>query len=235
MMKEPVEALFPRFSRPVYRFGVWSVGGLIRRAYRIEVEGIGSVPATGPTIVAANHVSHLDPLSITSVIGRRITYLAKAEYWDSRFIGPLFTIAGQIPVERTSSEAASSVVGGMRVLGNGGVLGVHPEGTRSPDGRLYRGRTGTARLAAASGAPVIPVGVLGTYAVYPKHATRPKLRGRITVRFGSPIYWPQRTNATAATLRAFTEELMSAIASLSGQEYCDTYSDGYVRRSSAPR
>jgi 1-acyl-sn-glycerol-3-phosphate acyltransferase len=226
-VREPVEELFPRFSGPVYRIAVATVGRTVRRLYRVQTEGLDRLPDEGPAIVAANHVSFLDPLSITSVMPRRITYLAKREFFEAPTTRWLFTIAGQIPVDRDEPTDAP-MSGGMQVLAHGGVLGVHPEGTRSPDGRLYRGRTGVARLAAATRAPVIPAGVRGTYPLMPKGSKLPKMRGHVTVRFGEPMRYDD-----ASTLRDFTDELMRRIAALSGQEYCDEYASAI--RSSAPR
>lgn len=228
--REPVEELFPRGSAVVYRVAVGTVGRVVRLNYGVTVEGIDHIPATGPVIVAANHVSFLDPVAITSVLPRRITYLAKAELFASRTSGWLFSVAGQIPVHRDDPRNDEPMLAGLAVLQRDGVLGVHPEGSRSPDGRLYRGRTGVARLAADSGAPVVCAGVSGTHAIYPRDRRFPRMRGRIAVRFGAPFTYG------GSGMRPFTDEVMRKIAALSGQEYVDRYSvDFSLRRSSGPR
>jgi 1-acyl-sn-glycerol-3-phosphate acyltransferase len=149
-----------------------------------------------------------------------VAFLAKAEYFDRRRVSWLFRATGQIPVRRGSpSGARQALDAALAVLNDGGILGVFPEGTRSRDGLLHRGNLGPARLAIAAGAPIVPVGLIGTEAVQPPDQRLPRLGKRVAVRFGSPL-WPERQPANhRAYLRALTDQLMSDIADLSGQRY----------------
>jgi 1-acyl-sn-glycerol-3-phosphate acyltransferase len=226
-MREPVEELFPGYSRAAYRVIKKVLGTAMDRAYRIKVEGGENVPADGSGIIAANHISFVDSLIIPLVLARRVTYLAKAEYWDSWKTKWFFELVGQIPVRRDDSKKAKAALeAGMRVLGRGGLLGIYPEGTRSPDGCLYKGKTGVARMAAEAGAPVIPVGLIGTRDIMPKDKKLPNLSGQVTVRFGAPrTISRDAVESDPLTLRQFVDELMYDIRSLSGQEYKDEYAD----------
>lgn len=232
-MREPVEELFPRYSRGAYRAIKVVLGGVMNGLYRVNVEGLSNVPSSGNGIVAANHISFVDSLFIPLVLPRRVTYLAKAEYWDSWKTRWFFNLVGQIPVRRQDSEKAQAALeAGRTVLGRSGLLGIYPEGTRSPDGCLYRGKTGVARMAADTGSPVIPVGLIGTRDIMPKEAKLPRARGSVTVRFGEPQRISrQDVEADPLSLRSFTDALMFEICRLSGQEYKDTYAD----RRSKPR
>jgi 1-acyl-sn-glycerol-3-phosphate acyltransferase len=200
---------------------------VLKRLYNVRVEGLENLPEDGNGIVAANHISFLDSLFIPLVIPRRVTYLAKAEYWDSWKTRWFFDLVGQIPVRRQdSAKAQAALEAGMRVLGKSGLLGIYPEGTRSPDGRLYRGKTGVARMACEASAPVIPVGLVGTREIMSKESKFPKLRGEVLVRFGEPM---RITHEDAETdplaLRSFVDGLMYEIRHLSGQDYTDEYAD----------
>jgi 1-acyl-sn-glycerol-3-phosphate acyltransferase len=197
----------------------------MRAAYRLHVEGLDNVPTTGSGIVAANHISFLDSLFIPLAIPRRVTYLAKAEYWDSWKTKWFFNSLGQIPVRRdNSAKAQAALEAGMRVLGADGLLGIYPEGTRSPDGRLYRGKTGVGRMAAHAECPVVPVGLIGTREIMSKDAKLPKLSGSVVVRFGKPIYIDVGEAAQdPLTCRSFVDALMFEIRLLSGQEYVGSY------------
>lgn len=196
------------------------------------VEGLHHVPEHGPAIICANHLSNLDPVLVPVVVPRPIVYLGKSEY----FRGPLrwlFSGVGVVPVHREGGSAGeASLAQGVRVLADGALIGVFPEGTRSPDGRLYRGRTGPVRLAARSGAPIVPVGIAGTRQALPPHGRVPR-RGRVTVRIGAPMTFPglrgeagpnrDEDREHGRALRGATDELMRRIAGLSGQEYVDRY------------
>ena len=202
---------------------------LLRVVYQIRVEGLENVPRKGGAIIAANHVSFLDSFFIPLVINRRkLTYLAKDDYFKSWKTAWFFKMAGQIPVDRSGGEKSERALNtGLRVLRTGELLGIYPEGTRSPDGRLHRGRTGVARLALQAGVPVLPVGLIGTDVVMPKEAKMPRLTGRIEVRvrIGAPIdttRFAGREDDRLA-LRSLTDEILYEIMQLSGQEYVDEY------------
>jgi len=202
---------------------------LLLALYRIRVEGLENVPKKGPAIIAANHLSFLDSFFIPLVIKRRkMTYLAKADYFTSWKTAWFFRMVGQIPVERDDKEKSQRALEtGLEVLQDGNLLGIYPEGTRSPDGCLYRGRTGVARLALAADVPIIPCGLIGTTEVMPKAAKFPRLRPgiRVRVRFGAPVdvsRFAGRERDRLA-LRSVTDELMFEIMQLSGQDYKDEY------------
>lgn len=226
-MREPVEELFPRYSRGAYRTIKVVLGGIMNRLYRVNIEGLDNLPTSGSGIVAANHISFLDSLFIPLVIPRRVTYLAKAEYWDSWKTRWFFDLVGQIPVRRDdSAKAQAALESGLEVLSRDGLLGIYPEGTRSPDGCLYRGKTGVARMAANAGAPVIPVGLVGTREIMPKDAKLPRARGAVSVRFGEPMRITQdEVDADPLAMRSFVDGLMYEICRLSGQDYRDEYAD----------
>jgi 1-acyl-sn-glycerol-3-phosphate acyltransferase len=231
-MREPVEQLFPPSSRAAYRVIKVVLGGLMRGLYKVHVEGLKNIPGTGAGIVAANHISFLDSLFIPLVLPRRVTYLAKAEYWDSWKTRWFFNLVGQIPVRRDdSAKAQAALEAGMRVLSNDGLLGIYPEGTRSPDGRLYRGKTGVGRMAAAARCPVVPVGLVGTREIMPKDSKLPRTSGSVAVRFGAPIHIdPEEAAEDPMACRSFVDALMFEIRMLSGQEYVGSY----VERKAVP-
>jgi 1-acyl-sn-glycerol-3-phosphate acyltransferase len=204
---------------------------LSRLAFRPVVEGHEHVPPHGPVILAANHLSFLDSFIIPLVTPRPVTFLAKAEYFTGaglkgRLTRSLLTGLEAIPVQRGGHRAAQqSLELALDVLHRGGAFGIHPEGSRSRDGRLYRGRTGVAWLALASGAPVVPVAVLGTDRIQPVGALLPR-PGRITVRFGAPLRFEQQPGISVGrTRRHVTDEVMTAIQRLSGQEFADDFNE----------
>jgi 1-acyl-sn-glycerol-3-phosphate acyltransferase len=230
-VREPVEELFSRYSWPAVRILKAVVGTAARAGFRLRTEAMENVPGAGPAILAANHVSLLDAPLIEIVVRRRVTYLAKAEYWDKWSKRWAFNLTGQIPVQRDTADASDAVTQGLRVLAYGGLLGLHPEGTRSPDGRLYRAKTGVARLAAGSGAPVIPIGVVGSLDVLPKGKKVPRFGRTITARFDEPMWFPTTADPDDADAhRAFADDVTARIAALTGQEICDEYNDGSSRR-----
>jgi 1-acyl-sn-glycerol-3-phosphate acyltransferase len=202
---------------------------LLRGIYRIRVEGLENVPKRGPAIIAANHLSFLDSFFIPLVVPmRRVTYLAKADYFKSWKTAWFFKMVGQIPMDRSGgSKSQAALDTALGVLKEGKLLGIYPEGTRSPDGYLYRGRTGVARLALTAGVPVIPVGVVGTTDVMPKEAKMPRLTGRHIVRlkFGRPLEFSRYAGRERdrMALRSATDEILYEIMALSGQEYKDEY------------
>ena len=196
-------------------------------AFRPKVKGLRHVPATGPCILASNHLSFSDSIFMPLVVPRKVTYLAKSEYFTAPgakgFIQKLTFIAlGQVPVDRSGgrrSEAA--LLTGLKILAEGDCLGIYPEGTRSPDGRLYKGRTGIARLAMESGAPVIPVAMFNTHQIQPTGKLIPKIK-RVRMEFGEPIYFTG-DSTDMNLLRDATDEIMRKIQSMTGQEYVDIY------------
>jgi 1-acyl-sn-glycerol-3-phosphate acyltransferase len=199
---------------------------LLLVAYRVHAEGRRHVPRSGGVILASNHQSFIDSLFIPLCVTRRVTYLAKAEYFDDPRTAWFFRAVGQIPIRRDGGSVSDrALVAACDVLDAGGVLGVYPEGTRSPDGRLYRGHTGVARMALTCGVPVVPVACAGTAEVQPIGAMRPRLFRRVGVRFGLPLSWPDLAGAAEdrGVLRQVTDEIMAAIAGLSGQEQVDEY------------
>ena len=195
--------------------------------FRPKVKGLRHVPASGPVIIASNHLSFSDSIFMPLVVPRKVTFLAKSEYFTSPgvkgFIKKLTFIAlGQVPVDRSGgrrSEAA--LITGLKVLAEGECLGIYPEGTRSPDGRLYKGRTGIARLAIESGAPVIPVAMFNTEKIQPTGKVIPNLH-RVGMHFGKPMYF-DGDSTDMLYLREVTDQIMNAIQSMSGQEYIDVY------------
>jgi 1-acyl-sn-glycerol-3-phosphate acyltransferase len=200
---------------------------ILRLLWRVDVEGRENIPRHGAVIVAPNHVSFCDSLFVPLVIRRRVTFVAKAEYFDSWKTAWFFRAAGQIPMRRDGGSASERALATAReVLSEGGVLGIYPEGTRSPDGRLYRGHTGVARLALGCGATVIPVGLVGTTDVQARGSNFMKPFQRVTIRFGPPLDLSRFEGASATdplTLRTVTDELMFEIRRLSGQAYVDRY------------
>ncbi|HVM35504.1 MAG TPA: lysophospholipid acyltransferase family protein [Actinomycetota bacterium] len=205
---------------------------LLLLIYGIRVEGLENVPRKGGAIIAANHVSFLDSFFIPLVIRwRRVTYLAKADYFKSKKTAWFFRSAGQIPCEREGGKKSQqSLEIALDVLAAGNLLGIYPEGTRSPDGRLHRGRTGVARLTIAAGTVVIPCGLVGTDEVMPKNRKFPRLfnRGRrigVIVRFGKPLDFSRYAGQERDrfVLRSITDEIVYEIMQLSGQEYVDEY------------
>ncbi len=197
--------------------------------FRPRIRGVRHVPKHGPALLASNHTSYLDWLMLPLVVRtRRISFLAKIEYFTrpglrGRGQRYFFTATGQVPVDRKGADAATAALRtAVHLLGEGRLVGVFPEGTRTRDGRLNRGRTGVARMAAASGVPVIPCAVIGGREACPPGARLPRPH-RVEVRFGPPMP-PVTTadrDATAEELRAWTDELMTRIGELSGQEHSD--------------
>lgn len=195
--------------------------------WRVRVEGAEHIPVTGPVILAPNHVTFLDSFFLPLVVRRRLTFVAKAEYFDSWKTAWFFRAVGQIPMRREGGSASQRALAAARdVLLGGGVLGIYPEGTRSPDGKLYRGHTGVARLALGCGVPVIAVGLVGTDQVQRPGSNLPRPFKRVTIRFSAPLDLSRFQGEGAddpLALRAVTDELMFEIRNLSGQQYVDCY------------
>ncbi len=195
--------------------------------FRPKVTGLRQVPTVGPVIIASNHLSFSDSIFMPLVVPRKVTFLAKAEYFTSPgikgFIKKITFIAlGQVPVDRAGgrrSEAA--LLTGLELLKEGACIGIYPEGTRSPDGRLYKGRTGIARMAIESGAPVVPVAMFNTAEIQPTGKVVPKVQ-RVEMVFGEPMYF-EGDSSNVQLLREATDRIMKAIQQISGQETVDMY------------
>jgi 1-acyl-sn-glycerol-3-phosphate acyltransferase len=200
---------------------------VLRLGFRVRVEGRANVPRSGSVILAANHRSFLDSIFIPLVVHRRVTFVAKAEYFDDPKTAWFFRGVGQIPIRRGGGSASERALDAAReVLDAGGVFAIYPEGTRTRDGFMHRGHTGVARLALRTGAPVVPVGLVGTDEVQPVDVRMPRFGRRVTIRFGEPIdpgRFAGRENDRLA-LRALTDEVMFELRELCGcYEYVDTY------------
>ncbi|WP_405580526.1 lysophospholipid acyltransferase family protein [Streptomyces sp. NBC_01190] len=216
------------------------LGNPIKAAFRPWVEGIENIPSEGPAILASNHLSFSDSFFLPAVLDRQVTFIAKAEYFYSPGIKGKLTAAffrgvGQVPVDRSGARGAgeAAVKSGLAVLERGELFGIYPEGTRSPDGRLYRGKPGgLARVALASGAPVIPVAMIDTEKVQPPGTVRPKLSIRPGIRIGKPLDFERYRGMESDRfiLRSVTDEVMYEIMKLSGQEYVDIYATAAKRQ-----
>ncbi|MZD54512.1 1-acyl-sn-glycerol-3-phosphate acyltransferase [Streptomyces sp. SID5606] len=216
-----------------------TVGGSLKLAFRPWVEGLEHIPADGPAILASNHLSFSDSFFLPAVLDRKVTFIAKAEYFNTpgvkgRLTAAFFKGVGQLPVDRSGVRGAgeAAIRSGIEVLERGELFGIYPEGTRSPDGRLYRGKPGgLARVALATGAPVIPVAMIDTEKIQPPGQVMPKLM-RPGIRIGRPLDFTryQGMEHDRFVLRAVTDEVMYEIMKLSGQEYVDVYATAMKRQ-----
>ncbi|WP_406727987.1 lysophospholipid acyltransferase family protein [Streptomyces sp. GD-15H] len=216
-----------------------TVGGSLKLAFRPWVEGLENVPAGGPAILASNHLSFSDSFFLPAVLDRKVTFIAKAEYFTTpgvkgRLTAAFFKGVGQLPVDRSGARGAgeAAIRSGIEVLERGELFGIYPEGTRSPDGRLYRGKPGgLARVALATGAPVLPVAMIDTEKVQPPGKVVPKLI-RPGIRIGRPLDFSRYHGMEhdRFVLRAVTDEVMYEIMKLSGQEYVDIYATAMKRQ-----
>lgn len=206
------------------------LGPLLRVLFRPWVRGLENIPSTGPVILASNHLSFSDSIFLPLQSRRPVVFLAKSEYFTGRGLkGALtrwfFKATGQLPIDRSGGKASeASLNTGLKVLGQGQVLGIYPEGTRSPDGKLYRGRTGIARMVLESKAPVVPVAMIDTEKVQPIGKRLPRIL-RIGIVVGTPLDFSRfdGMEGDRIVLRAVTDEIMYELRKLSGQEYVDAY------------
>ena len=199
---------------------------LMRLLFKVRVEGLENVPATGGVILASNHLSVSDSFFLPLVLDRRVTFVAKAEYFEQKRTAWFFKLMGQIPVKRGGGSAALRALESAReVIEGGGVFGIYPEGTRSPDGRLYKGRTGVARLVLQTGAPVLAVAMIGTAEAQPIGQVKPNFFTPITIRISPPLRFDRyRSKADSPQVaRQITDEIMFELRELSGQEYTNHY------------
>lgn len=222
----------PHRAGATYAFGRAVIGALARMIYRPRIEGRDRVPLEGPVIFASNHLSFIDSIAIPVAAPRPVHFLAKSSYFEGTGVKgaamrTFFQSIGAIPVRRGAGQAALDALDQQRrLLDEGLAVALYPEGTRSTDGRLYKGRTGAAFLALQTGAPVVPVGLIGTDKAMPKGAKRPSMRARITVRFGAPIDVSVHGAANSGKARRLaTDQIMAAIHELSGQELAGVYNE----------
>ncbi|QGG97042.1 1-acyl-sn-glycerol-3-phosphate acyltransferase [Actinomarinicola tropica] len=206
-------------------------------AWRVVVEGLENIPSEGPAIIAPNHTAAIDSFFIPAVLPRRIIYVGKSEYLDDWKTRRLFPALGMIPIDRSGGDASQRALAtAKRVLERGELFGIYPEGTRSRTGRLHKGHTGMARLAIETGAPIVPVGIIGTREIQPPEVSVPLPLKRVQIRFGAAID-PHRYATRAddrLALRQLTDEVMFEIRELSGQEYDPTYATKGATPSAPP-
>lgn len=224
--------MWPTLWRVLYWFlKLFIVGPLLRLLWWPWATGREAVPARGGAVLASNHISFSDSIFLPVVLRRRVTFLAKSEYFTGKGVkGRLtrwfFLGAGQVPIDRSGGRASeAAILTGVDILKSGNLLGIYPEGTRSPDGRLYKGRTGAARMAVEAQVPIIPVAMINTYWIQPTGKVLPRLGRRVGVKFGTPIdttpYAGQ--SADVAVLRLLTDQTVKALQELGGQDYVDIY------------
>ncbi|GAA3864013.1 lysophospholipid acyltransferase family protein [Leifsonia kafniensis] len=206
------------------------VGPILLGLFRPWVIGLENIPKQGGVILASNHLSFIDSVFLPLVVPRRVAFLAKSEYftgkglkgWATRLF---MTASGQLPIDRSGGKASEdSLNTGLRVLGSGDILGIYPEGTRSPDAKLYRGRTGVARMVLEAGVPIVPVAMIDTEKAMPTGTRLPKIR-RIGIVIGKPLDFSrfEGMEGDRFVLRSVTDELMYELQHLSNQEYDDVY------------
>lgn len=215
-----------------YVIGRWVIAPLARLLYRPRIEGRKNMPRTGPVILASNHLSFIDSFVIPMFAPRPVYFLAKSSYFEGKGVKgwisrQFFTAIGATPVQRGAGQAALDALEQQRrILESGRAIALYPEGTRSLDGRLYKGRTGVAFLALQTGAKVVPVGLIGTSDAMPVGAKWPRFSPRVTIRYGEPIDLSHHGAAESGRARrGATDEIMAAIHALSGQELAGTYNE----------
>jgi 1-acyl-sn-glycerol-3-phosphate acyltransferase len=215
------------------------VGPIVRTVFRPWVRGAENIPAEGPVILASNHLSFMDSVFLPLMLDRRVVFLAKSDYFTGKgikgwLVRVFFEGTGQLPIDRSGGKASeASLNTGLRVLSEGHVLGIYPEGTRSPDAKMYRGRTGVARMILEGHVPVIPVAMIDTEKVMPIGTKIPKVR-RIGIAIGEPLDFSRfdGLEGDRFILRSITDEIMYELQRLSAQEYSDVYASS-VKESAA--
>ena len=202
------------------------IGPVFRRMFDLTILGMENLPEDGPAIIAANHTSVLDSFIVPAVLPRNISYVGKAEYLDDWKTKHIFPALGMIPIDRSGGDAAAAALDkAAELLDAGQLFGIYPEGTRSRTGHLYKGRTGVARLAHRTGAPIIPVGLVGMREIQPPDAPMPKFFTEATISFGQPLLPDEHGDPSVDPMayRAMTDALMFRIRHLSGQQYINRY------------
>jgi 1-acyl-sn-glycerol-3-phosphate acyltransferase len=216
------------------------LGPFLKGVFRPWITGAENVPSTGPVILASNHLSFVDSIFLPLMLERPVVFLAKSEYFTGKGVKGwltrlFFKGTGQLPIDRSGGKASeASLNTGLEVLSRGEVLGIYPEGTRSPDAKLYRGRTGIARMVLEAGVPVVPCAMIDTEKVMPIGSKMPKIR-RIGIIIGKPLDFSRFAGLEGDRfiLRAVTDEIMYELAGLSGQEYDDVYASSVKSRAAA--
>ncbi|SDU65907.1 lysophospholipid acyltransferase family protein [Jiangella alkaliphila] len=218
------------------------LGPILRLIYRPWAEGVEHVPAKGGAILAGNHLTVIDSFFLPLVIDRKVSFLAKSDYFTQRGVKGwlkrvFFGGTGNVPVDRSGGRASEAALNtAVQILENGDLLGIYPEGTRSPDGRLYRGKTGVARMALEAQVPVVPVAMIGTAEMQPAGRIIPKVM-RPGIRFGPVLdfsrYYGMENDRHV--LRSVTDEIMYALMELSGQEYVDVYAASVKAKAAEPK
>ncbi|HKD89322.1 MAG TPA: lysophospholipid acyltransferase family protein [Streptosporangiaceae bacterium] len=225
-----------------YRLSRALAGPVLRLLARPTVSGAENIPSTGPAILASNHLSVIDSVYLPLMLARPVSFAAKSEYFNGtrlrdRVVGAYLRSTNQLSTDRTGGRAAMAMLdAAVSHLNSGQLFGIYPEGTRSPDGRLYRGRPGVGFLALQSGAPVIPVAMIGTDHILPPGHQVPR-PGKIEIRIGAPLEFPELRGqpAGARQRRAVTDEVMRAIQKLSGQEFVPMYASARKEELAAAR
>ena len=218
------------------------LGPLVGIVYRPHVEGLENIPADGAAILASNHLAFCDSLFLPVAAPRRVTFLAKAEYFTTagvkgRLTRRFMQSIGQVPIDRDDPDAArAAMTTGVRLLRTGALLGIYPEGTRSPDGRLYRGKTGVARMALEAGVVVVPCAMINTDKMQPTGRRIPRLHPRAGIRIGAPLDFSRYEGLSGDRFveRSITDEIMYELMQLSGQEYVDLYAAKVKAATGAP-
>ena len=219
-------------GRMAYRILKVVLTPLFRFFWRVRVEGLENVPAEGAAILASNHLAVLDSFFLPLMLRRRITFVAKAEYFEKKTTAWFFRAAGQIPIKRGGGQASlAALEAAKEVLGRGELFGIYPEGTRSPDGRLYKGHTGVARLALQCQVPVLAVAMIGTREIQTIGRVMPRCFMPVTVRVSAPMTFGAADQTDPLSLRHITDEIMFEIRELSGQEYVNAYA---ARKGASP-
>ena len=238
--EEPIVAPDVRLPRGIGRLqGVARVlcSPVFRFCWRLDVEGLEHIPAEGPAVICPNHISVIDSFLLPWALPRPITFVGKAEYLDDWKTKRLFPALGMIPIDRRGGDQARAALAAARaVLERGDLFGIYPEGTRSRDGRLYKGHTGAARLALETGSPIIPVGIVGTREIQPPGAPYPRPFRTATIRIGRPIDVERyRQRGQGATIfRPIIDDVMFEIRNLCGQEYVNAYAGSSRKHTASP-
>lgn len=211
-----------RYQSPVRRI----IRPIVHRLWKFDVQGLENVPARGPAVLCPNHAAFIDSLFLPAVLNRDLIYVGKAEYLDDWKTKYLFPALGMIPIDRRGGDHAEAALDAARqVLQRGGLFGIYPEGTRSRSGKLHKGHTGAARLAVETGAPLIPVGLIGTADIQPPDKVLPVVGGHVIIKFGAPISVERYRSRVGDRniYRSLTDEVMYEIQHLTGLQYVHEY------------